>query len=195
MLENARRICDAKFGILMLREADGFRSVAIDGAPPAYTEAMRKNPHIPPRPGSGLVVLVETKKPVQIANVQTEPGYMSNRLTMLAGARTLLIVPLLKDGAVIGAINILSARSAELYRAADCAPAEFCRSRRSHRHRGTRGCSTNWRQIRCSNILGDLGRVTGNQLRHLASLSRCFRLCAGKRHAAWRGDIRTLYRF
>ncbi|HYQ08866.1 MAG TPA: GAF domain-containing protein [Xanthobacteraceae bacterium] len=106
MLENARHICDAKFGILMLCESDGFRSVAIDGAPPAYTEAMQQNPHIPPRPGSGLVVLVESKKPVQIADVQVDPGYVGNRLTTLAGARTLLIVPLLKDGAVIGAINI-----------------------------------------------------------------------------------------
>jgi len=106
MLKNARHICNAKFGILMLREADGFRSVAIDGAPAAYTAAMRENPHIPPRPGSGLVVLVETKKPVQIADVQAEPGYVGNRLTQLAGARTLLIVPLLKDDTVIGAINI-----------------------------------------------------------------------------------------
>jgi class 3 adenylate cyclase/putative methionine-R-sulfoxide reductase with GAF domain len=106
MLENARHVCDAKFGILMLCESDGFRSVAIDGAPPAYTEAMQQNPHIPPRPGSGLVVLVESKKPVQIADVQVDPGYVGNRLTTLARARTLLIVPLLKDGAVIGAINI-----------------------------------------------------------------------------------------
>jgi class 3 adenylate cyclase/putative methionine-R-sulfoxide reductase with GAF domain len=106
MLKNARHICDAKFGILMLREAEGFRSVAIDGAPDAYTAAMRENPYIPPRPGSGLVVLVEAKKPVQIADVQAEPGYAGNRLTTLAGARTLLIVPLLKDDAVLGAINI-----------------------------------------------------------------------------------------
>ena len=85
MLENARHICAAKFGILMLREADGFRSVAIDGAPDAYTTAMRENPRIPPRPGSGLVVLVETKKPVQIGDVQSDRGYVDNRLAKLAG--------------------------------------------------------------------------------------------------------------
>jgi transcriptional regulator with GAF, ATPase, and Fis domain len=37
MLANATRICEANFGILMLRDGDGFRSVAINGAPPAYT--------------------------------------------------------------------------------------------------------------------------------------------------------------
>jgi two-component system, NtrC family, sensor kinase len=37
MLANAMRVCEANFGILMLRDGDGFRSVAINGAPPAYT--------------------------------------------------------------------------------------------------------------------------------------------------------------
>ena len=106
MLANATRICEAKFGILMLRHGDGFRSVAINGAPSAYTEAMTQNPYIPPRPGSGLVVLAQTKQPVQMADLQSEPGYIGNRLTTLAGARTLLIVPLLKDDELVGAVNI-----------------------------------------------------------------------------------------
>src|SRR5271168_5428623 len=35
ILLKATRICQAKFGVLMLREGDGFRMVAIEGAPPA----------------------------------------------------------------------------------------------------------------------------------------------------------------
>ena len=54
ILTNATRICEAKFGVLMLREGDGFRSVATEGALPAYTAAMAQNPYIPPRAGSGL---------------------------------------------------------------------------------------------------------------------------------------------
>src|SRR5262245_29215567 len=38
MLENATRICDAKFGILWLREGDGFRSVMLHNVPAAYAE-------------------------------------------------------------------------------------------------------------------------------------------------------------
>ena len=105
MLTNATHICQAKFGILMLREGDGFRSVAIEGAPEAYIAAMAQNPVIPLRAGSGLVTLTQTKQPVQLADLQTEPAYVGNRLVTLAGARTLLIVPLLKDGAVVGALN------------------------------------------------------------------------------------------
>jgi GAF domain-containing protein len=105
MLSNATRICHAKFGILMLRESNGFRSVAIEGAPESYAAAMAQNPLIPSRPGSGLVTLAQTKQPVQLADLQTEPAYVGNRLTTLAKARTLLMVPLLKDDEVVGALN------------------------------------------------------------------------------------------
>src|SRR5262249_20245318 len=95
----------AKFGILMLREGDGFRSVAIEGAPDAYVAAMAQNPVIPLRAGSALVKLAQSKQPVQLADLQAEPAYVGNRLTTLAGARTLLVVPLLKDDEVVGALN------------------------------------------------------------------------------------------
>ena len=39
LLENARRICEAKFGILFLCEGDGFRAAAMQNAPPALVEA------------------------------------------------------------------------------------------------------------------------------------------------------------
>ena len=44
MLENAVRICEAKFGLLFLSEGDAFRGVALHGAPPAYAEARRREP-------------------------------------------------------------------------------------------------------------------------------------------------------
>jgi class 3 adenylate cyclase len=106
ILTNATRICQAKFGVLMLREGDGFRAVAIEGAPAAYTTAMAQSQYIPPRTGSGLVVLAQTKRPVQMPDLQVEPGYVGNRLTTLAGARTLLIGPMLRKDELIGAINI-----------------------------------------------------------------------------------------
>jgi GAF domain-containing protein len=106
MLASAVRICQAKFGILMLREGVGFRSVAIHGAPAAYANAMARDPYIPPRKGSGLVTLTRSNRPVQIADLTAHPAYGHTRLTTLGGARTLLIVPLLKDEVLVGAINI-----------------------------------------------------------------------------------------
>jgi hypothetical protein len=48
MLENATRVCEAKFGILWLREGDGFRSVALHNLPPAYAEQRQREPMIRP---------------------------------------------------------------------------------------------------------------------------------------------------
>jgi hypothetical protein len=49
MIENATRLCDAKFGTLYRREGDVLRVVAMHGAPPEYAEQRRREPvFIPP---------------------------------------------------------------------------------------------------------------------------------------------------
>ena len=42
MLANATRICEAKIGVLYLRDGDGLRFAAAHGAPPAYVEARKQ---------------------------------------------------------------------------------------------------------------------------------------------------------
>ena len=69
MLENAVRICNAKFGNLLLLEGDDFRIVALHGAPPGYAEARRREPLYRPRPGTVLGQVLTTKQPVQIADI------------------------------------------------------------------------------------------------------------------------------
>jgi GAF domain-containing protein len=46
MLENATRVCGAKFGIMNLYDGDSFESVALFNVPPAYAE-LRKNKWVP----------------------------------------------------------------------------------------------------------------------------------------------------
>ncbi len=111
MLENAVRICDAKFGMLWLAEGNGFRSVALQDVPPAFADerqherVFRFDREIP------MGRLVETKRIVHVADITTEPGYIKgNRvireLAELGGARTLLLVPMLKENALVGVIAI-----------------------------------------------------------------------------------------
>src|SRR3974390_985675 len=70
MLENAVRICGAKFGVLFLCEGEhAARAVAMHGAPQAYAEERRRNPVIRPAPGTMLGRVLASKKPVQIADV------------------------------------------------------------------------------------------------------------------------------
>ena len=111
MLGNATRICKAKFGVLFLSEGDAFRTVALHGAPPAYAEARRREPVVSGlRSGTALERAAATKQVVQIADIRSEPAYVSDprrfALLELAGARTMLTVPMLKEDALVGVVAI-----------------------------------------------------------------------------------------
>src|SRR5262249_24206267 len=61
ILENATRICEAKFGTLYLYDGDVFRAEAFHNAPPAFVEARKRQPVRPP-PDSALGRLAITKQ-------------------------------------------------------------------------------------------------------------------------------------
>jgi class 3 adenylate cyclase/putative methionine-R-sulfoxide reductase with GAF domain len=110
MLANATRICEAKFGILYLTEGDAFRTVALYGAPPAFAEARQRESVVRAGPGISLHQAAITRQPVQVADIQAEPAYTNDpqrfALLKLAGARTVLSVPMLKENEVLGVIVI-----------------------------------------------------------------------------------------
>jgi signal transduction histidine kinase len=109
MLQNAVRICEAKFGNMWVREGDKFRVVAIHGAPQEYRDAMLGDPLVLPDPQSTMGRLVSTGQVVQIDDVATAPTYgMRARIATieLAKAHTLVAVPMLKDKEVVGIIGI-----------------------------------------------------------------------------------------
>ena len=110
MLANAVRICDAKFGVLFLTEGDAFRYVALHGAPPAFAEARRREPVTRVKPGTTIGRVAATKKPAQTTDIRAEPAYTSDPeripILELAGARTILGVPMLKESQLVGAIVI-----------------------------------------------------------------------------------------
>jgi GAF domain-containing protein len=111
MLANATRICEAKYGNLFLCEGDEFRLVAMHGAPPAWAEKWRREPVIRPGAGTGLGRVARTKKVVHIADLTKEQAYIERDPLFvgqveLAGGRTLLVVPMLKENELIGAIGI-----------------------------------------------------------------------------------------
>jgi GAF domain-containing protein len=111
MLENATRICEAKFGNLYLCEGDTFRIVAMHGAPPAYAEARKRDPLFRPPPDSTLGRIALTKQAVHIADITTIPSYIERNpfvvnVVELAGYRTVVGVPMLKDNELVGAIVI-----------------------------------------------------------------------------------------
>ena len=106
MLENAVRICGAKFGNMLLLEGDVFRYVALHGAPAEFAAERQRDPIIHPKPGAILDRLLKTRQVVQVGDVLTEGGTDSSAIVTLAGARTTLMVPMLKHGDLIGGIAI-----------------------------------------------------------------------------------------
>ena len=104
MLENATRICEAKFGVLFRCEGDAVRAIAMHGAPQSYVDERHRNPVFQPAPATTLARALATKKPVQDADAlnQPQPGAIVN----LAGARTILSAPMLKENELVGAIVI-----------------------------------------------------------------------------------------
>jgi signal transduction histidine kinase len=110
MLENATRICGANFGTMLLCEDDGFRTVALYHAPKAYTDTQLYR-MFRPHPESGLSAIRKSRVPIHIADLRAEPPYVAGdahvrALADLGGARTLVIVPMLKENELVGAITI-----------------------------------------------------------------------------------------
>jgi two-component system, NtrC family, sensor kinase len=106
MLEKATRICEADLGTMALYEDGGFRNVALHGAPPAYAELRQREPVVRPHPEAPLGRVARTKDVVHVDDLLAQPGHAQGGLTKSAGARTLLIVPLLKEQELVGIIGI-----------------------------------------------------------------------------------------
>jgi GAF domain-containing protein len=109
-LENATRICEAKSGNLVLRDGDVFRFVTMYNAPPAYVEFRQREPLIRPTPNSAMERTLATRQATQIADVTEHQANLEdpNRRSFaaLTGARTLIVVPMLKDDDIVGLIGI-----------------------------------------------------------------------------------------
>jgi signal transduction histidine kinase len=109
ILANARRICEAKFAHLLLYDGAMFQPAAMEGAPPAYAERWQHGPRVLDA-NTGPARAVATKQVVHIPDMQQTDAYQKGEpqfvaMTNLAGARTVLVVPMLKDDHVIGTLS------------------------------------------------------------------------------------------
>jgi class 3 adenylate cyclase/putative methionine-R-sulfoxide reductase with GAF domain len=110
ILENATRICGAKIGILFRFDDGAFTAVATLGVTAEYNEYLNRGP-IRAGPGTGLGRVAARKQTVHVIDTKAEPVYADRdplrvATAELGGARSLLQVPMLKEGELIGAIGI-----------------------------------------------------------------------------------------
>src|SRR5262249_26302244 len=104
MLENAVRICEAKFGALYRIDGEKFHFAAEVGTPLEFVEHQRRRGPFQPSPGSQLERVLRTKQVSHTDDATVEFG--STPAATLAGARSTVAVPMLKDDALVGAIFI-----------------------------------------------------------------------------------------
>src|SRR5258705_6442046 len=109
LLENATRVCGAKFGTMHLIEGDVARRVAHYNVP-AYADALGTRT-FRPHPESPIGQVIRTKQVAHIADLRTSPAYLEGSpvivaLSNLAGVRTLVTVPMLKGAKLVGTIGV-----------------------------------------------------------------------------------------
>src|SRR3984885_4359953 len=110
MLENAARVCEAKFGNIFRLDHEAIRSVAALAEPEALVEFFQHGPHRP-HEDDPIMRVARTKQSIHVLDFTKELAYIErNPLAVaaaeLGGIRTLLVVPMLKGDVLIGAIAL-----------------------------------------------------------------------------------------
>jgi GAF domain-containing protein len=111
MLENAVRICDAKFGNIHRWEGHALHILAAHNTPPAFAEFRKRLPNRP-SPKSAIGRMVAAKTVIHVADLAAAEAYIEHRLpetvaaVELGGVRTFLAVPMLKENELIGAFTL-----------------------------------------------------------------------------------------
>jgi signal transduction histidine kinase/CheY-like chemotaxis protein len=106
VLENATRICEAKFGVMFYYQDGALRPAAELNVPTAYSEFMRQRGPHQLAAGSTFEHVFRTKQPVCLADAAAEGQFFSNNAAKFGGARSYMAVPMLNKSEPIGAIAI-----------------------------------------------------------------------------------------
>jgi GAF domain-containing protein len=106
-LENATRLCEAKFGVIFYYSDGAFHPAAELNTPTAYSEFIRQRGSFPPAAGSTFEQLIRTKQVINITDATAQGQFSSNAAAKFGGARSQISVPMLKEDELIGAIASL----------------------------------------------------------------------------------------
>ena len=104
MLENATRICEAKFGTLYRYDGEAFYHAAGNGTPTALMEVQKQIGRFVPEPGTLLHRVMQTNKVAHSADYAAEASLGLS--AKFGGARSTVVVPMLKENELVGAFAI-----------------------------------------------------------------------------------------
>jgi two-component system, NtrC family, sensor kinase len=112
MLANATRLCEASYGGMFLSEGEAFRIAALHGDRSAdYMDQWQQGVLFQPHPDVPIARAARTRKAVHVVDLREDPAYHSGdplavAAVDVAGFRTLVAIPMLKENELLGAISI-----------------------------------------------------------------------------------------
>jgi signal transduction histidine kinase len=105
LVESAARLCEADMASIARQRGTNYHLVARHGFPSGYSEYIETLPIAPGRGSATGRVLLEGK-PVHIIDVLADPEYTMIESQKRGGFRTMLAVPLLREGVPIGVLHL-----------------------------------------------------------------------------------------
>src|SRR5262249_45101513 len=105
LVESAARLCEADMASIARQRGTKYYLVATHGFPPGFKEYMETLPMEPGR-GSGTGRVLLEGKPVHIIDALADPEYTMTEAQKKGGWRTMLAVPLLREGIPIGVLHV-----------------------------------------------------------------------------------------
>nr|WP_283844229.1 GAF domain-containing protein [Bradyrhizobium manausense] len=109
LVATAARLCDADMAFIMRHQGDEYLAGAAVGYTESYIEFLKAHP-LKVNRGTVTGRAVLEKRPIQILDVMADPEYTLRETTTLAGQRTTLGVPLLRENEPIGVIVLARQR-------------------------------------------------------------------------------------
>src|SRR3989338_8782400 len=106
LIENATRLCGAKIGVILRLDGDIYRTAVAYGVSPEHKEFLEQNPIRPVGRGTVTGRVVSECRTIHIHDVLADPDYQWSEAQKVGGFRTLLGVPMLREGIPIGVIVI-----------------------------------------------------------------------------------------
>src|SRR5262249_47567213 len=105
LAESAARLCEADISAVARQRGDAYYLAAVSGYPPQIIEHVKTIPH---ERGRGSVVgrTVLATNTVHVIDVLADPEYTNLEMQQILGLRTVLAVPLLREGIPIGVISL-----------------------------------------------------------------------------------------
>jgi len=104
LVESAAKLCEADIAAMHRQQGSNYQAVATYGGPSDYRELILRTKPFEAGRGSVAGRTVLERQPVQVSDVLADPDYTPREAQKRVGFRTVLGVPLLREGNPIGVI-------------------------------------------------------------------------------------------